>query len=192
MESWEKPLADHRWIFPYTRRVTIFAFAGFARSGKSTAAQFLYNLLEEQGRPVGIWSFASPIKELCQRLFEDAEREKVRDLGMAAREIDNDCWVRLLQAELNEVWKILGEDLYVIIDDVRMQNEVDWIRQCGGQLFFVHRPHNPFLSLRDHGTEKLAAKWEKDLPKDVLAIINPGKSISEYHDAVEACLKQVI
>ena len=116
----------------------IIGIAGQAESGKTTSTNYL---LTKLGYPWTTDAFANPIKLMLEQIGVDCsdENKKVVHpiLGKTPRElmqslgtgwgrnlVDDDMWVKLL-AERNPHGCL-------IISDVRMENEADFIRENGG------------------------------------------------------------
>ena len=116
----------------------IIGIAGQARSGKTTSANYL---LTKLGYPWTTDAFAAPIKLMLEQIGVDCSDDNKTVvhpvLGKTPRElmqllgtdwgrnlVGEDTWVKLL-AERNPHGCL-------IISDVRMENEADFIRENGG------------------------------------------------------------
>ena len=88
-------------------------------SGKSTIA----NKLKNNYPQYKITSFAKKIKYLAEELFcmKEKDRKLLQDIGTKMREIDEDVWIKYL---LNDI----KDDINVIIDDVRYENEMKYLK----------------------------------------------------------------
>jgi adenylate kinase family enzyme len=84
-------------------------------SGKSTLA----NYLKEKNNSFYITSFASKLKEIAKDLFDmqQKDRQLLIQIGKKMREIEPNVWVNATIREANK-------HRYVIIDDVRYENEL--------------------------------------------------------------------
>ena len=125
----------------------IIGFAGYARVGKDTCADFVKEMFpEEYSRS----SFANRLKYECSlmlsmvmddfpdlRLTED--KIKYRDFlvfwGKYRRKMQSDYWIKNLEDE-----KSNPVSTKTIISDVRYPNEVQWIWKQGGIVILVERP----------------------------------------------------
>lgn len=123
---------------------TIIGLSGPAGAGKTYAAHILRNVLNEKasGGFFKVDSFAAPLKafvlDLAGEKFplnKDAAyplfpgmnyREVLQRIGTEVMRdsLDKDIWIRSLD--------VRNENQNVIIDDVRFENEVDWIHSKGG------------------------------------------------------------
>lgn len=145
----------------------LLAIAGKAGSGKDTLAHYIKNILPPSS--VRTAAFADPIKDgLCamfgldRNVLEDRElkekpiagigkspRELMQSLGTAwGRErVAEDLWVRRMEQFANSVEYDFAhcphirhsDDALLIITDVRMDNEAQWVREHGGKLVHLHR-----------------------------------------------------
>ena len=131
--------------------IRIIAFTGKRGNGKSTASNKVREVLEGQGLTVVRINFkdglVSTMREklggtldemakmydmTVNQLFDDKPpimRKLMQEIGTEVyRAIDNDYWVNQ--------WKIMVEgmkdDVVVIADDVRFQNEFDAVKSLGG------------------------------------------------------------
>lgn len=88
-------------------------------SGKTTIANKLKNTYPEYK----ITSFAKKIKQLAEELFcmKEKDRKLLQDIGTKMREIDKDIWIKYV---LNNI----KDDQNVIIDDVRYENEMRYLK----------------------------------------------------------------
>ena len=123
---------------------TIIGLSGPAGAGKTYAAHILHNVLNEKasGGFFKVDSFAAPLKAFVLDLVgekfpldKDADyplfpgttyREVLQRIGTEVMRdsLDKDIWIRSLD--------VRNENQNVIIDDVRFENEVDWIHSKGG------------------------------------------------------------
>lgn len=128
------------------------AFTGKSGSGKSTAARHL----EEQG--FVRLSFAHRLKEVVEELYgvdcssspkPPATRKLLQDFGVALRTFDPDVWVRALSKDLNEE----SPSNSIVVDDLRFQNEADFLRHSGFIIVRLVRESglSPLLALAAQG-----------------------------------------
>ena len=161
---------------------------GAKGSGKSTIAQHL----KEQHRFVR-YSMASVLKDMLRAaglkeehihgslketpqdiLCGKTPRWAMQSLGdeWGRQQIGQDLWVRLAEANLQEVVRQLtilrrGEagEIAVVIDNIRYPNELEMVRRQQGQLFLVRRPsvepRKRWLR-KEHASETLWRKAEAD------------------------------
>jgi len=101
-------------------------------SGKSSIANKLKNNYPEYT----ITSFAKKIKKLAVELFDMKEKDRklLQDIGTKMREIDKDIWIKYL---LNNI----KDDQNVIIDDVRYENEMKYLKNENFILIYLDITH---------------------------------------------------
>ena len=143
----------------------LIGLAGRARSGKSSIA---HHLREEYGYHE--LAFADPIRDILEYVFDvprkyiDTHKEVViPDLGVTARylmqhwgdsgrAIRETWWIEVLERRLNDIKRGLGDDICVVISDIRYNDEAFWVRQRG-QLWHVIRPDQDPTQTRAHSSE---------------------------------------
>ena len=91
-------------------------------SGKSTVA----NKIKENNENYNITSFAKKVKEIAVDLFDMnvKDRKLLQSIGTKMREIDKDIWVKY-------TLKHCSNFKYNIIDDVRYENEIKYLKNNG-------------------------------------------------------------
>lgn len=141
----------------------IIGFAGTARAGKDTAANFLVETLQDEMSncvwlntgEVFISGFAAVIKEHVKAIFGwdyrhiEGELKAVRDpktgvipreamqtLGQAMRDLNPDVWVQSVERFLNSQKQ---RPAYLILKDIRHPNEAEWIQENHGTVVYVDR-----------------------------------------------------
>jgi len=153
--------------------IYVIAFAGCARSGKSSSAQFVEEYIKEK-HPLGMvmhMSFAKPLKEGLERMgvYKDKEYELYRELAQKVgtnylRKHNDNWWVDLMRQEIDNIPKT-GQWKVVIIDDVRFPNESALVKEYqNGYNIFVWGGDERIdleLSVYDHDSEKLGVYYEK-------------------------------
>ena len=143
----------------------LLGLAGPAGCGKTKAAR----TLEWRG-----WereSFAAPLRSLAEQLYPDwatdaliwthpykdeistryglSPRHALRTLGEGLRAIDPEIWLMAMSRRLRQ--RAANGQWWVVIDDVRREEEAALIRDLGGQM--VHVLHPTVTWRRDHPTE---------------------------------------
>jgi hypothetical protein len=179
-------------------RITCIGFAGWARSGKDTAAAYL---VENYGYTR--MSFAAPMKEALYRLNPRITINNV--LGTPIRTgVDIYGWddlkehgpeVReLLQRFGTEVGReMFGENFWVeyalqnvsdgskvVVSDVRYPNEADAIKALGGSVWRINRLG--VFAANDHASEHALDNYDFD------GVIDNSSSISELNRQLEGVL----
>lgn len=144
----------------------LIGLAAPARSGKSTAAEYLAGtyLLEH-------YAFADPLRDGLMAIFNldpsdfegDRKEQQLTWLGRSPRElmqsmgtewarntVHPDVWVKLAEQNLDYMTKALGAVIGFVVSDVRFENEAALIRQRGGTLIHISRDNaqvvNPHIS----------------------------------------------
>lgn len=107
------------------------AFCGKMTSGKTTSANIIKNHLKKNGENVVILSFADRLKELAIELFNmdpnKKDRKLLQNLGQTLREFDKNVWINVVVNKINN----LDSDVHILIDDLRMPNEYEVLKQLG-------------------------------------------------------------
>lgn len=158
-------------------------YAPQMNSGKSTVANILKDFHGFQ-----INSFATPIKSMVlgifyclgyedwitgEMVFGDSKETVIPELGVSTRYlmqtlgtewgrnmIDQDIWIKILEDRLGK--SSLGNyTLDFVIDDVRFENEAQWIKDSGGFLVKVLRPDAEELE-NSHASEGNLDNWKFD------------------------------
>ena len=138
------------------RNIKIIGLAGPKGVGKSTVAQQLERKLSDQGYETLVRSFADPIRDAAKAVgFEhsylvDPALKEVKHpvLGMSARSfmqglsfaraLNENIYIASM-AQRIALEEPYGGITYVIIDDVRFDNEAKWINENGGKVFELVR-----------------------------------------------------
>ena len=157
----------------------LIALTGKLESGKSTLAKEIKKHHDEHA--VCTLAFAKALKDMCLDYFNfkwadlytiDGKktihpfwgitaREFMQRLGQGLRDaICPDVWVKLLQSQI-----MVKKDIYdiIIVDDARMPNELEMIRNLGGITVRVIRPDYESISngIKNHPSEQ-------DLPDELI------------------------
>lgn len=156
----------------------ILGISGRKGHGKDSVASAILSdsRLPVEARRIAL---ADPIKQICQDLFgfsreqchssqKDAVDERFgfpprhafKEIGMAARLLDEDVWVKLLLREVLERESREGEKLW-LVTDVRFPNEVSLLRKEGAIIWRVNRK-NPDLDRDTHPSEASIDDLEVD------------------------------
>jgi len=122
----------------------IIAFTGKFQSGKTTCANLIQNSVK--------LSFAKPIKDIAKIYFgwngdkDDKGRRLLQVIGTnAGREYNSNIWVekmheQLLHEKTFEESKNKDVDTIIIIDDLRFNNEAEFIIKWKGIIINITRP----------------------------------------------------
>jgi len=172
----------------------IIGFTGSKGSGKSTAAEALFDNAIQV-------NFADPLKDMFEKIIpyrvlygnsqerdthyvQDTKataRKALQNVGIAMRELDPDFWVKLWAKKVEAIKRQypLNPKVYKFwtIGDVRFENEAKYIRDLGGCIIHIHRPNS---SENDNHVSELALP---DIYVDV-TVENNG-SIKQLHQKVK-------
>lgn len=153
------------------KKPLIVAFSGKAGSGKNTAASYLVDYLKAHQKTVSISAFADPIRFMLHALDVPAEYMYRRDckeqdipgFGASYRhmaqtlgtEWGRQCmgssfWVKLMDLRLQK--SAVQEADFIIITDVRFQNEAQYVLDQGGLLIEVQR--KDAAPVKEHASEQ--------------------------------------
>lgn len=134
---------------------TIIGLAGRKGSGKDTVADMIYRLSLEEGDESFSIAFADPVKEVCRtafriehKWFRDRElkstvhpkwgitpREMMQKVGTDMfRSFDPNIWIKYVQHELMFHY---GKVKFLVVSDVRFENEADMVRNLGGKIWHI-------------------------------------------------------
>jgi len=117
-------------------KTKLIGFCGKMQNGKTTSAQLTKSLFPEYR----ICSFASRLKEIAYELGWDGVKDNkgrkvLQYLGTeVCRNIDGKYWIYQLHNTIKN-----NEFEYVVIDDIRFQNEADFIKKNNGILIHIER-----------------------------------------------------
>lgn len=165
---------------------------GLARSGKDTVANFLVDSHFYQR-----YAFADPLRRFVADItgipFSSlidgpAKEETYEPLGQSPRYMMQTLgtewgrqmihpliWIRAAQVQWESCKQFLQKSM--VIPDVRFENEADFIRENGGQMWFIKR--DGALAVNEHVSE--AGVQVK--PGD--AVINNDGTINDLYDAID-------
>ena len=178
----------------------IIGIIGKAGSGKSTISDhlvlkhmFLHN------------SFASSLKESAKQIFGLSyaqlygNEKDVIDLTLGitprfilqqlgtevARNIHKDTWLISLERNIEGTENLLGKEHDWVIDDVRFNNEAEWIRSKGGFLLKV---------TRDNSIDGIDSNHQSETEQDMIipnGTIANDWTIEDLKDAVNLIIGNV-
>lgn len=186
----------------------IIAFSGRKQSGKSTGAEFLENLLNNNSNIISkIYSFADPLKkDICMNILgmtydqcygSDMDKNTLTDLvwneeKLTARRAMEVIGTDIFRQLYNDVWvratilKIKKEKPdFAIIPDCRFPNEVEVILQNNGYVIRLNR--DPFSSKSN--SERALDKDKYDWNNFSCVIHNQDMEIAEKNQYIYSFVK---
>jgi len=177
---------------------TIIGFHGPAFSGKDSAALVIKELYPN----TDIFAFASPLKEACKILFNFSHdqlhnpiiKETVDERwNRSPREIFQWLGTDILRQQINQDFFVMNmkqriEDSkadYIIVSDIRFDNEAELIRSLGGKVIGIERTGAKTTKHSGHITEKGIS------PELIDAVIENNSSIEEFKNRVKMVIKVI-
>ena len=154
----------------------VIAFAGCARSGKTTAAEYTKSFLDNLfGIKSEIMSFAGPLKEGLgiMGVHKDTDYELYRRIAQQVgtdflRKHNNDWWVDLMESNIQKYFEeenASGRRGVVVIDDVRFTNESSMVEnQSNGFNVFIYGGSGRIdldAEVYKHASENLGVYFER-------------------------------
>lgn len=167
----------------------IIGFGGIAKAGKTTAARHLAGMLYHNDWTPQRMSVAWRLKQASERLkisketSPDKYREFCQKYGALRRDPEfrpgvsgPEYWVKRLEKLIVRSKAPDDDRRVIILDDIRYQSEVDFVRGWGGTLVYIDAMrrladelHMPW---RQHESEQLALNYGKGfLPDSVFDLI---------------------
>lgn len=130
----------------------IIGISGKAGSGKDASANILKTIAESRGKKVLITHYADLLKFICKQYLgwngekDEYGRHLLQFIGteIFRDKVDKDYWVKFV---LNMIVLFGYRYDYVIIPDVRFENEIDVPREHGQKVVHlqIRRPNAPIL-----------------------------------------------
>lgn len=136
-------------------------YSPYPRAGKSTALRCIAGLAQARNVEVRCESFARPIRRFVQDLlhksgvpYRDVPKDaplpgvpggkSFRDfmiaMGQSLRSVWPDIWVERLRGEIRS-----HRDELVVVDDLRMPNEYNMLREEGAKIVRIEVPGRPIV-----------------------------------------------
>lgn len=172
----------------------IIGFTGIAGSGKDTAA----NIIKDEYN-VDIFALAEPLKTACKILFNfsneqlyntELKEEIDKRWNKTPRQILQWLGTDILRKEINEDFFLINiknridsstKD-YILITDIRFDNEAEYIKSLGGKIIKINRDMNlnngKTTTHSNHITEKGISLELIDI------IINNNDTLEDYRKNV--------
>lgn len=180
----------------------IIAFAGRKQSGKTSACEFVSNVMSGNGTSkICIYNFADPLKDLCINILgleyrqcygTDADKNELVDCywngkQLSARDVMQIVGTDMFRTMQNNVWsaatirriKQNNADLSLIAD-CRFPNEVEAVKKAGGWVIKLSR--NLYNS--SHQSEKALDDDQYDPSNFDLVIDNQDISLTSKNKII--------
>lgn len=85
-------------------------------------------------------------------MFGQSTRDMKRGWGDQMRDKNPAIFLRLAEAQI-DYYRGKAPDVPIIIDDIRMQNEAEWVKEQGGVLINIERPRAGLRKVTPHKSE---------------------------------------
>lgn len=167
----------------------LIAFAGYARAGKTTAADIVEQYCIAQGHKTYRLSFAGPLKEGLERMgitkaqSPDLYRAAAQFIGTdVIRKHNPKHWIDLFEQSLPS-----GPGV-AIADDVRFSDEAECIARHHGVLFYIDAQDRLDLSqpMYRHESELFASLLAQDCGVESIRTIDNNADEASFIARVEA------
>lgn len=175
-------------------RMRLIGLIGEIGSGKSVVADYLVD--KKGGR---YYRFSDILRDVLMRLHRDVVRENLQSLGVALRGCFGDgILARVMREDI-----MLDNPALAVIDGVRYPDEVEMVRDLGGETWYIRAPpkirfertvsrgtrgeagmdYDDFLRSCENETEKRISV----IGEDADLIIDNAGGLGELHSAIEDC-----
>lgn len=157
-------------------RFPIIGFTGLAGAGKSTAADGILAAAALAHIPASRFSFAEPGKRMLELIgvpprnlrTPDGKMEPLAEFGgKSGRDmmqtlmtewgrgmVANDLWIRVGSRQMLDM---VQRGVFVVVDDIRFDNEAEVIADLGGTIIEIHRPWT--VTKLANGGSELTRPW---------------------------------
>lgn len=159
------------------------AIIGKQRTGKDTLADFLesrYNFTKV--------ALADKIREIARDLFsmKEKDRQLLIDIGEQIRAIDTLIWCKYVIKEHKD-------DELLVISDVRMTHEYDYLREKNFVFIKLHTSDYIRTQREDYHPEAESSRTEKqvEMLDGDITILNDG-TLTEFLDKAERVIESLI
>lgn len=149
----------------------VITISGHAQHGKDTTANILAYKLRADGKRVVITHYADLVKYICSKFFDwngkkdERGRSLLQYVGTdVVRSVYPNYWVDFIV----DMIRLFGENWdYVIIPDTRFPNEIEYLRDCVGDVVHLRVFRSGFESnlteeQKNHPSETALDGYEPD------------------------------
>lgn len=177
--------------------------SGKMGSGKDTVAKIIEEILKTCNIRVEIIPFALELKRMVMELFKYTEEEVYRTKPPEVREIlqrfgtdvirkrQEDFWIRQLERNAQKVDSPFGY-VFVVVPDVRFENEAEFVKGQGGLLFRVQRNEASEAARKEESGQHRSEIDLDSKPWLFHETIYNNSTFNELRDRVREALKPVM
>jgi hypothetical protein len=168
-------------------RYRTLGICGADRSGKTTLMQAVNSELTRSGHGALHAPFAGPVKRIAYEMGWDGKKDRkgrrlIRLIGTECGRqcVGWDCWVKLWSEWLSHQTGV------VLVDDVRFQNEVEWIWHRDGLVVRLVRSRGPLTDAWTRLTRPFRHASNRDNVKaDRTYVVRDGDLVRLNESAAE-------
>lgn len=190
----------------------VIGVMGLARAGKTTFAEQLSKwIVQETDMHPAVRSVAGPLKQGVSSMGVSKENhpklyrhicqyigELVRNPKTLPGATGPDWWLNLLREEVTYLTAHEtnnNKEMVIIIDDIRYQNEVDFVRECNGKLVYIDPVNRVILDnpMYNHESEQLALEYLNGVHKDTMVDVSVrSRTVTDLYRMIQAHLGPVL
>lgn len=164
----------------------IIAFTGNLRTGKTTAAEYFENSIHYDCVK---FSFGEGVKDIAYNFGWKGKKDKkgrwlLQMIGTEiGRNYDPDIWIKKVALKMLD-----NKADHVVIDDLRFENEAEWVLSQGGIIIEIQRKGYTLGWFK----KLFAHKSEKGIPENYIgmSILNNGKHYWDFHNDLRYMAEQ--
>jgi dephospho-CoA kinase len=169
----------------------LLGITGLMGSGKSTVASYLTSNYNFQSMRI-----SGKMHEIAQELGIKATRDYLQGISQFMKTFDEDVWIKYI------VKKVKQTSSSIVIDDIRRQNEIDFLQPIGFKFLKVETTsfgRKERIELREAKkiSEKEWERWSKHstevqvpkLPADY--VIKNDESLQYFEQQIDRILKEL-
>jgi len=173
----------------------IIGICGQARSGKDTIADYLsskYNFRKIAFADKLKWALSSLFflsnnqlygdkKEEIDLYWNKSPRALLQGVGDKLREVHPDIWIRHVRRQVESI-----ADIDFVITDIRYKNELQMVKEIGGDVWFVRRPTAPEIE----GSKTHASEMELlTIPQNKFDKIIINDNLQDTYNKIDKIMK---